>query len=83
MAEYQQAKFYPFACEALGGTSHSAKQIVGIIADVTVNNCTWLSRKAVTDEIFDGIAIQIQRGNAAMVHAGQLQYRIVARSLSY
>ena len=51
MAEYQQAKFYPFACETLGGISRSAKQVVGIIADVTVNNCTWLTRKAVMDEI--------------------------------
>jgi hypothetical protein len=58
-------------------------QVVGIIADVTVNNCTWLSRKAVMDEIFDGIAIKIQRGNADMVHAGQLQHPIATRYLSY
>ena len=83
MAEYQQAKFYPFACEALGGISRTAKQVVGIIADVTVNNCAWLSRKAVMEEIFDGIAIKIQRGNAAMVHAGQLQHRLATRTLSY
>ena len=54
-----------------------------IIADVTINNCTWLSRKAVMDEIFEGVAIKIQRGNAAMVHAGQLQHRIATRYLSY
>jgi hypothetical protein len=45
MAGYQQAKFYLFACEALGGISGSAKQV--IIANVTTNSCTWLSRKAV------------------------------------
>jgi hypothetical protein len=82
LAEYQNADFRPFACEALGGMSRSAKQVIGLIADITSNNCSWLSRRTVINDLSDAIAIHIQRGNAAMVRTGELQRRIASHHLS-
>ena len=82
LAEYQNAAFHPFACEALGGMSRSAKKIISLIADITTNNCSWLSRRTVINELSDAVAIHIQRGNAAMVRAGEVQRRIASRHLS-
>jgi hypothetical protein len=82
LAEYQNADFHPFACEALGGMSRSAKKVISLIADITTNNCSWLSRRTVINELSDVVAIHIQRGNAAMVRAGEVQRRIASRHLS-
>jgi hypothetical protein len=82
MAAFQNAKFSPFACETLGGISRSAKQVVGLISDITVTNCSWLPKRTVMNDLLDVVAIHIQRGNASMVRAGELQRRIASRQLS-
>ena len=76
MAEYQSANFLAFACEALGGLSPDSKRVIGLIADITEHNCSWLSRAEVVKNIEDHIAIIIQRGNAAMVRACDMHRRL-------
>ena len=76
MAEYQNADFIAFACEALGGLSPDSKRVISLIADITEHNCSWLSRADVVKNINDHIAIIIQRGNAAMVRAADMHRRL-------
>ena len=73
LAEFQNAKFIPFACEALGGLSKDAKRVVNLLASLTVSNCPWLSRDEVKNDIQNHIAIIIQRGNAAMIREGEMR----------
>ena len=76
MAEYQNANFIAFACEALGCLSPDSKRVISLIADITEHNCSWLSRADVVKNINDQIAIIIQRGNAAMVRAADMHRRL-------
>ena len=79
MAEYQNAKFLAFACETFGGISKSAKKVVELIADITVTNCPWVTRRETIECLLNENSVIIQRGNAAIVRAGELQRSIASR----
>ena len=80
MTEYQRSKFHAFACEALGGISPDAMRVVNILTAVTITNCPWLPRSEVMDDILNHIAINIQRGNAAMIREGELKRRFATHT---
>ncbi|KAJ3176079.1 hypothetical protein HDU85_007827 [Gaertneriomyces sp. JEL0708] len=80
MTEYQRSKFHAFACEALGGISPDAMRVVNLLTAVTITNCPWLPRSEVMDDILNHIAINIQRGNAAMIREGELKRRFATHT---
>ena len=75
MTQFQNAEFKAFSCETYGGISNEARNVVTQIADIAVGNGALQSRTSLINELLDEIAIHIQRGNARMMHAGEVSRR--------
>ena len=75
MAQFQNATFNAFSCETYGGLSEEARKVVAQIADIAIDNGALQSRLSIINELLDEVAVHIQRGNAKMMHAGEVSRR--------
>ena len=72
LVQLQDAIFYAFACETYGGLSLEARQVAMQIAQLAQDNGTLQSYSAFIKDMLDEHAVHIQRGNAKMMHAGEI-----------
>ena len=79
LARFQQATLQAFAMETYGGVGKEAKNTVNTIAGMAVDNGSLQSKQYIASELLDEVAINVQRGNARMMRAGELQRKMRSR----